>query len=300
MVHSVAFVGGIILTVLFSLLNFALNGFEMVALAYTQLPSVNSPWYQSFTALQSSTMSANCTPVEFPLASQFFTDQYGLTYTLPAIWTPDHDGNMTYLPALSYYNEPLENCSVFLVQVEIEELDRKTMQTIIAGWGAVARALVTCSVEDRCHVVTKTNLTTSYDAVPETWSHLIGLTQFVTTDRHQRASLWWGESLLSAWWHRLSETLLTTWPGGPNPPRKALVQWVRNDSVTSIMEPKFFSMTYHFLVDWGDSAYSETYLTNLTILTRHQMQSTMLMRPSPTEQTFFPVPTKWPDACILS
>lgn len=248
----VAMVGGLVFTVLFSVLNYALNGFDMVSVEYPE-PQTGNPdatWYERFAALQTNSMQANCSPVQFPVNSQFFTNQSGLTYTLSAIWNSETGNSKDYQPLLSYYDEPLEDCFVSLLQVDIEEMDRTGAQVAGAGWGAVARAYVTCSLKHTGGGTTNINLTTSYEAVGPTFSELVGPQQFVATNQHLRASLWWGESLLSARWANLSQTLSNTWPAENEiPPRKWLTQSLRNDSILSILDADFFNLWYNIYYD---------------------------------------------------
>ena len=206
----VAILGGLVLTVLFSVLNFALNGFELVPYVYDQPPDQPAAWYQRFSVLQGNSLQANCSVANFPLNSQFFTNQSGLTYTLSAIWTRGENGTVEYAPTLSYDNEVLQNCSVFLVQVEIEELDRTANQVNTAAWGAIVRAFSTCSIQDKTGAITYLNLTAPYETIQQSYTALIGPQVFVATNQYKRASLWWGESLLSAWWANVSASLMYT------------------------------------------------------------------------------------------
>lgn len=132
-------IAGIILTVIFSLINFALNGFDLVSYSVSQPPDTHENWYQQLTSLQSNALQANCSPVQFPVNSQFFTNQSGLMYTLDAVWPDIEDGHEPKLegdqsPVLSYFNEPFRDCNIFLINMDIQELDRDSEQINQAPW----------------------------------------------------------------------------------------------------------------------------------------------------------------------
>ena len=245
----VAVVGGITLTVLFSLINYVLTGFELVPYTLDQPPTGQSTWYHRLSALQPN-LEANCTPVDVPVNTQFFTNHSGLTYTLSAVWNDDDGkGKVAYSSGLNYYNEVFRNCSVYLIQVEMEELDRTANQVNSAAWGQVVRAFTTCSVKDKTGRITHINLTATYETVPPSYSAFTGPQGFITTNRETLASLWWGQSLLSAWWANVSSSLIYATNNNGTPPfLKGLIEWVPNsEGSPDITDPSFFFMTYNLV-----------------------------------------------------
>lgn len=208
--------------------------------------------------LQSASLQPNCSAVDFPINSQFFTNQSGLTYTLDAVWRDANDdsGDSSHSPSLSYNNEPFHNCSVFLVNMDMEELDRDASQVVTAPWGLVLRAFTTCTLlDEKTGMRTYVNLTTSFDAIPA-GNSLPQLSQpkwLVATDPMQRASLWWGESLLTAWWANISLTMTYTLQNNEftQPFRKAAFQWLPNAKSSNILDEDFLLGFYSSVVDMG-------------------------------------------------
>ena len=128
-------------------------------------------------------------------------------YTLNAVWQQNSSSNNPHiLPALTYFNNVLENCSISFVGIEMEALDRTANQIAYAEWGEVVRTFATCSipsVEGR----TWFNITQEYNYVPPTisYSSLWGSDQFLggsflESNKENKTSLWWGESLMSTYW----------------------------------------------------------------------------------------------------
>ncbi|KAK7964394.1 hypothetical protein PG988_011368 [Apiospora saccharicola] len=129
-------------------------------------------------------------------------------YTLTGVWEEGKDGNgPTVSPSLTYNQNPLQDCSVSTIQIDIDSQDRGTNQLALTEWGARVRAYATCRIVTTTGAVFF-NLTQTYDYVPDTTSlsqiySFLG-TGFLTRDQHRRASLWWGESLMSTYWAQMT------------------------------------------------------------------------------------------------
>lgn len=247
-----------------------MNGYEPVSYSFKQPPKLNLPWYYGLATLQSDSLKPNCTAVDFPVNSQFFTNQSGLTYTLDAVWTDTEagSGGGGQSPSLSYSNEPFRNCSIFLINMDMEELDRDANQVLTAPWGLIVRAFTTCTLQDKATgLKTYVNLTTAFDAVPQGNSlpQLAKPKWLVATNRYHRASLWWGESLLTAWWANISLTMTQTLQvnGYEQPFRKAAFQWMPNINRTNILDSDFLLGSYSSVVDEGNGDFSNIFLGTL-------------------------------------
>ncbi|KAK7995780.1 hypothetical protein PG991_015247 [Apiospora marii] len=149
-----------------------------------------------------------CHPVTLPVGTQSFTNQTALMYTLTGVWEEGRDGSgPTVSPSLTYYQNLLENCSVSTIQINIDSQDRGTNQLALTEWGAKVRTYTTCRVTTASGAVFF-NLTQTYDYVPDTTSlaqiySFLG-TGFLSRDPKSRASLWWGESLMSTYWAQMT------------------------------------------------------------------------------------------------
>lgn len=72
---------------------------------------------------------------------EFFTNQTALTYTLTAVWTVADGLSQDVLPALTYLNNPIQDCQINSIQIELESEDRSTTQY---GWTAWGETLQVC------------------------------------------------------------------------------------------------------------------------------------------------------------
>lgn len=153
--------------------------------------------------------------------------------------------------------------------MDMEELDRAANQVLRAPWGLVVRAFTTCTLQDKAtRLETYVNLTTAFDAISE-GSPPLPLSKpkwLVATNRHHRASLWWGESLLTAWWANISLTMTQTLQanGYEQPFRKALFQWTPNVNSTNILDSDFLLGFFNSVVDLGKGDFSNIFSGSVT------------------------------------
>ena len=75
-------------------------------------------------------------------APVFYTNQTAFTYTLTGVWTMADSQKMVVLPALTYLNNPIQNCQVNSVQIELEAEDRRPTQYGWTTWGEVLQVLI--------------------------------------------------------------------------------------------------------------------------------------------------------------
>ena len=139
----------------------------------------------------------------------FFTNKLALTYKLENVWQLS-DNNPKLLPSISYLNEPLANCSINTIQIQLVAEDRTAEQFGLNQWGPrisvsacrseidpwklTYQASATCSVVQKSGA-TLFNLTSSFDLLPSTMGN--GQQQtLLAIDPKLRANLWWGQSLL--------------------------------------------------------------------------------------------------------
>jgi hypothetical protein len=257
----VALVGGLIFSILFTFLNFASSGYDMIVQPSSDPNATVSQagWLQHWPSFMTAKVQPTCQPINLPVNSQLFTNQTALTYTMTGVWQHDEGSDdRKILASLTYHNNVLENCSVTAVEVDLAALDRSGNQIAFAEWGAVVRTYTTCQTHGTAGRMF-VNLTQTYDYIPDT-TLVANLDQFLGTgfqsrDAEARASLWWGETLMSAYWgvvtwemqqERQNKTLF----GEPGI-RKGTVSFTPNDNVTDISNPSFFNLDYRFIVDSG-------------------------------------------------
>lgn len=261
----VAIVGGIIFIVLFTFLNFAANIYELVVQNSLDPNATISggSWLQHWPSYLTTKVRPTCQPANLPVDSQFFTNQTALTYTLAGIWEQhETGGGRAISPSLSYYNNVLQNCSVTSVEVDLTSLDRSAQQFAFSEWGAVLRSSITCRILGPAGMVLF-NLTQKYDYIPDTTPfgdiyRFLG-TGFLSRNQTSRASLWWGESLMSVYWGAVTERMyqerVNKTNNGEAGIRKGTVSFTRNESSSDIQDAHFFDTDHRFFVDRDGGAY---------------------------------------------
>ncbi|KAK7912183.1 hypothetical protein PG985_014664 [Apiospora marii] len=255
----VAVVGGIVLTALFTFVNVAQNGYimsvEMTADPNATVSQAASSlqWWPSYLT---SKIMPTCQPTPLPVNSQFLTNQTALTYTLASVWRNSHiEGNTNTAfqrisPSLAYMNHELQNCSLTSVQIDVESDGRAADQQALTEWGAKVRTSATCQIATDSGIVFL-NLTQTYDYVPETVT-LGQVATFVgsgpvSRDKVARASLWWGESLMSTYWAELTWLLqVEARQRGEWPIRKGSLYFVPQPD-KAINDTRFFQFTGQFV-----------------------------------------------------
>ncbi|MCJ1389202.1 hypothetical protein MMC18_002057 [Xylographa bjoerkii] len=138
----VVFIGGIAALTLFSVVNFAANGYDLGA-QYTTDPNgteAQTSWTEAPIFSLLNRVGPSCQTQNIPVNTEFYTSKLSLPYTLTNIWRESADGSIAVLPSLAYKNNTLENCSVTLVQIDLESAQRTAMQQGYRHWGAKATA----------------------------------------------------------------------------------------------------------------------------------------------------------------
>jgi hypothetical protein len=129
----------IVATVLFSFLNFASNGYDLIVQTSSDPNKTISEgiWFQNWPSYLTSKVRPSCQSVDIHLNALLFTNQTALTYTLTDVWqVPAGGGNRSVLPSLTYFNNVIEQCAVSSIEVDLEALDRSANQIAYSEWGA--------------------------------------------------------------------------------------------------------------------------------------------------------------------
>ena len=121
----VAFIGGAIAIVIFSLLNLASTGYYLSA-EYSTNPNVTDSgrvWFYHWPSFLTSKVQPTCQPLNIQVNSNFFTNQTGLTYTLTAAWQPSNGTIQDVSLSLTYHNNPIQSCVINSIEVDLEAED---------------------------------------------------------------------------------------------------------------------------------------------------------------------------------
>lgn len=228
-------------------------------------------WLHHWPSFLTSKVEPTCQNVNLPVGSEFFTNQTALTYTLTDVWQSQAGGagaGYGIAPSLSYYNNVIENCSVNSIEIDFAAMDRSANQFAYSEWGAVVRSYATCEILGT-NGSTMFNLTQEYDYVPPTVSfstlyEFLG-TNFLTRNKTEKASLYWGESIMSMYWAHTSRQMqnirANQTANNLTSIRKGTLYFYLNDdaSVTNIMQSDFFEVDFRFIVDKGQGDFDVIY-----------------------------------------
>ena len=190
--------GGLVLAVLLSIMNFVSNSYSLVV-QYVDNPNstiAQNVWFKDWPSYLTTGVQPTCEPANLPVNTQFFTNQSGLMWTISSVFADTNDPQA--LPSLPYLNNVLENCTVSEVRLDYDgsdDLDTSIEQN--SPWNVEARAFVTCSVSGPSGS-TFINATAAYDAL--TLYPMPGVSNFVARSATNRASMFWSEALLRAYW----------------------------------------------------------------------------------------------------
>ncbi|KAI7343334.1 hypothetical protein KC336_g23062, partial [Hortaea werneckii] len=201
----VVIIGLIIFTILFSLLNFVTTGYTLVT-QETSNPNrtiTDTVWKRHWPSWITKNVQPKCSAADISVGSKLFTNQTALTYTLTDAWRPSTGGaggagtTDGITPTLSYNDNILENCTVNFIDIDISSADRTATQYAYTQYGAVVHTYSTCSIVSPNGTL-NVNLTQEYDYVPSGVS-LANMYQFLGTgflsrNKTERSSLYWGES----------------------------------------------------------------------------------------------------------
>ncbi|KAI0873242.1 hypothetical protein GGS24DRAFT_502045 [Hypoxylon argillaceum] len=204
-VTPVVILGAIVAITLVTIINVATIGFDLVAISTSNpnqtLYDANPYGHTGLLSLLARGVKATCTAATLPINIQIFTTNYAIPYTLSSVWRENEDGNREDLGSLVYSNQPID-CNVR--QVIIQVLGKYTQTPILTARsrvGLLLKTQATCSVDletrqsgsDTTSGRTYFNLTGSYNVLDET------VPRFLLRNETQKASLFWGESLLSVY-----------------------------------------------------------------------------------------------------
>ncbi|KAK8084738.1 hypothetical protein PG997_006009 [Apiospora hydei] len=199
----VTIVGGVIIAALVSFFNFASTGYELVPQPSSDPnETIHDPgqyggirWPSYFTA----NSRATCASTALPLRALIFTHNNAIPYTLTRVWRAKDDGSRLDLGSLVYHNNELQDCNV--TRISIDVLGKYTMNQQVRAASPVGlsvNAFATCSVvidtPEKVQRPTYFEMTGNYK--------LIGpdVTAFLSRNKTNATSLWWGESMLQMYW----------------------------------------------------------------------------------------------------
>ncbi|KAI9706933.1 MAG: hypothetical protein M1820_004519 [Bogoriella megaspora] len=245
----VAILGGVIFLTLFSVLNFASSGYTLVTI-YSTNPNTTAGTQSidKWPSLLTSKVHSQCQPVSIPLGTQLLTSNKALTYTLTNVQSSDG----TLQPSLNYLNNPLENCNVTSVTIYLDHTDnRNAAQIRFSRWGADTQGRIMCNVTLDSSGPTTVNLTVDWNPVPATVSTYDFGYRFLGRDNNTRASLWWGESLLSKYFAQVTNDMKSQESSGGEW-TKVEATLTPNRTITDITALSYYNVTFRGITEGDD------------------------------------------------
>ncbi|CAJ2501953.1 Uu.00g048060.m01.CDS01 [Anthostomella pinea] len=202
----VVLVGGIIATVLVSVLSVATSGYQLNSVPSSNPNNTESgrAWFGSSLNSITGGMQPACASTTIPLNTVLYTNNTGLAYTLQGITLRQQDGTTASQGSLLYHNNMLQNCTISSIVIDFESLQRSALALAIQQQGADLTAYIQCLVETPQGIIT-VDLTT-------TWADINSgpgpsEATFVNRDPKMQASLYWAYSLLKMYWIQLTNNM---------------------------------------------------------------------------------------------
>ncbi|KAK4949764.1 hypothetical protein LTR10_011606 [Elasticomyces elasticus] len=192
----VVIVGGVVLTALFSVLNFAANGYVLGStfVADPNSTLIKKAWFEKSPFSYSSKLSPSCQPANIAPSTQL-TAKSGSQYTLGNVWTEDEKGAVTPLPSLTYLNNSFTDCNFQGIQIFLLNYD-PVSNGHYWNWNrdSSATGYVTCSI-DNGQLPVHLNLSITVKSALQGNPGRSGY-EYLTAKQQTQASLWFGQLLM--------------------------------------------------------------------------------------------------------
>lgn len=132
-------VGSCILLIILSFLNFGLNGY-VLELSETKNPNATKVESWPYNGLLSgfTKVQGSCQPIDLTVGTRFYTNQFGLLYTVIAMRMVQNNGSTEVVPTVKYLNNLLENCLPANLGFVFESSSRTASQLGGSEWGISA------------------------------------------------------------------------------------------------------------------------------------------------------------------
>ncbi|KAF4908983.1 hypothetical protein CGCF415_v006271 [Colletotrichum fructicola] len=266
--------GGLILAVVFSLVNFSSNGFYLKTIYTESLndteASFHSRWFQKRRFNWQNDMNAECQPHLLTVGSSFFTSNLEFDYKVKSIKprqtdterVMDHHAN---LPAIGYRNTTLEDCHLDTLKINLIKSDNAQPPSWWLSWG---RSTVAASL--RCVVISDSGLVdVTIDAEYSGESDVIY--DYVLDDDYEtRSSVWWGSRLSNAYFGGVLTATSQVVVGDDQYLTSAQLSFTANRTTKDIRSNTFFNLQWWLafskaqilhsgMQDLGDTGYDSNF-----------------------------------------
>lgn len=188
----IVIVGGILATVLFSFINVAATGYDMVAVETSDPNSTiaEKTFFSNWPSLFVGNTRSSCESKILGVNNIYYTTNAALSYKVDSISQGGDEGDPKNFGDVPYHNNALRNCTLPKVEIFFRGIERTASQIAQQQWGAELFARIDCIV-DIPEGTRTIKLTTAYDLNSAS-------IRFPGRNEKAKSSIWWGESLL-AW-----------------------------------------------------------------------------------------------------
>lgn len=180
-------------------------------------------------------------PLQNLITPGFQTNKYGLVYTVNNLEPMQSTSNVA-TPSILYLNNPLDDCTINSIKVEMEMHSRTAQQVAWSRWGPSLFAAISCSITNEKGPL-RFNITAEYELVPPnavkqafasnetSWSKAAAqnMFQFLKSNNVEDPAMWWAESLMSYSWVNAAQQM-ENYNGGLDTP-------IQKGTISTYSEP---------------------------------------------------------------
>ncbi len=206
-VTPVTVIGGLIAIGVVTFINVVTASYDLVATSTSNVTQftegrnlyANNPFLSYLTQKT----QATCVSTTLPVNSQIFTTNYAIPYTIASVWRQNQDGSRDNQGSLVYLDNQLLDCNVTRVTIEVLGKYGQSPRLVARSRvGLLLKASATCAIDvdtsqskgNKASEKTYFDLLGSYNLIDDTFPH------FLLRNKTEKASLYWGESLLSLYY----------------------------------------------------------------------------------------------------
>lgn len=242
-----------------SIINLGSYGYTLAA-QYSHDPNatVSERSHNNWPSFWITKFRPTCQSANIPINTRLLTNNTALTYTLTSVVQKANEANQTFSSSLVYHNNVLSDCTIDHIAVRLESTGRTATQIGLSSWGVDAQAFVSCNLDTDDQSLTTFNLTAEYNFIPETVSVYAGFYTFVGRNKTAKASLYWGESLLSTYsLHLGRDAFISNFSGKDALVSKGVITFTPNKLFsTDLINLNFFDVLFRFIAPTPNNLWS--------------------------------------------
>ncbi|KAF5609761.1 uncharacterized protein FSUBG_3758 [Fusarium subglutinans] len=247
----VAIGGGLILVVLFTIINLASSAFYLKPI-FTDDPNGTTTqsirWFMKAPLNWDNNMKVKCQPKILSVGDRVFSTNLGFQYSVKALTSSDNDSDFrkTY-PSIAYLNNTLENCYLTKVDINLRKSDARASNSWWLSWiTTFTDATASCNVMTSEGLV---NITLGVEYTGQS-DHIYNYV--IEDDYKTHASTWWGTRLLNIYFTGILSTMSQTQDLGDDSYwMTGGITFTTNPTIKDIRDPKLFNLAGWFLSSDG-------------------------------------------------